>query len=217
MGAMTRTVPKPMVRIGYWPILWHIMKRYAAYGLTEFIIAGGYLADVIAEWAEGLNEYWDVRVYDTGLDAQTGGRLLSLRHELQETFCLTYGDGVADINVQALLDYHRSHTRLVTLTAVYPPARFGRIDIADDGTVIEFREKARLPVWVNGGYFVVEPRALDYIHGDVPWEFGPLEALAMNGELRAYRHKGFWKCMDTPRDWRELNELYSKGKVAWLR
>lgn len=235
----TAVRPKPMVEIGGRPLLWHIMQIYAAYGHTEFFIALGYKGEVIKQYFltyylyhhsfridlatgrvqvyNGTPENWTVHLIDTGLETQTGGRLKRLAPFLgRETFLMTYGDGVADVDLDALVAFHRRHGRLATVTAVRPPARFGGLTF-DGDRVVRFVEKSSLGEgWINGGFFVLEPGVLDYIAGDVtPFEGEPLERLAADGELMAYRHQGFWQCMDTLRDVRLLESLWQSGEAPW--
>jgi len=223
--------PKPMVEIGGQPILWHIMRLYAAAGFNEFLLALGYKSEVIKRFF--LNYYylrnsftvdlrsnevkllsadcenWVVHLHDTGLDTQTGGRLLRLADQLRDgTFLMTYGDGVASVDVEALVRFHKSHGKLATVTAVRPPSRFGGLEF-DGDHVASFSEKPQIGEgWINGGFFVLEPGVLDYLDGDATiFERAPLENLARDGQLVAYRHDGFWQCMDTLRDVRYLNGL----------
>jgi glucose-1-phosphate cytidylyltransferase len=233
--------PKPLVEIGGLPILWHIMKIYERAGLTDFIVCCGYkgymikqffadyfirVSDVTVdlgrrsiEYHSGANEEWRVTLVDTGLDTQTGGRLGRVGRLLgEETFCLTYGDGVADIDIGALLAFHRTEGRLATVTAVPSPGRFGILDIADTGRVARFHEKPHNEMgYINGGFFVFEPGVLGYLDGDATvLEHAPLERLARDGQLAAYRHHGFWKPMDTARDRRELEALWASGQRPWM-
>ncbi len=235
----TESTPKPMVDIGGSPILWHIMKIYAAYGFNEFLIALGYRPEIIKNYFlnyfylrndftidvacgavdvhEGEREDWQVHLIDTGLETQTGGRLKRLEPQLREgTFMLTYGDGVCDVDIQALVDCHRSHGKLATVTAVRPPARFGGLSFNGE-LVAEFTEKPQIGEgWINGGFFVLEPEVLDYIEDDTTiWEREPLERLADDGQLVAFRHEGFWQPMDTLRDVRLLQTLWQSGDVPW--
>jgi len=235
----TELKPKPMVEIGGRPILWHIMKGYAARGVDEFVVALGYRGEVIkryfldypylsADLTVGLKtgevtvhdrprEGWTVHLVETGLETITGGRLKRLREWIgDETFMMTYGDGVSDVDVAALLKFHRTHGRLATVTAVRPPARYGVMGL-DGQRVSVFTEKPQAGEgWVNGGYFVLEPAVLDYIAGDeTHFEREPLERLTKDGELRAYRHAGFWQSMDTLRDARLLNDLWATGRAPW--
>jgi glucose-1-phosphate cytidylyltransferase len=233
--------PKPMVEIGGKPILWHIMKIYAAHGIDEFVIAAGYkgylikeyfanyflhLADVTFDLASGTHEVltsaaepWKVTVVDTGEGTMTGGRLKRVAGELgDDTFCMTYGDCVADIDIGALVDFHRAEGRLATLTAVQPPGRFGVLALREgERAVTSFAEKPKGDGgWVNGGFFVLERDVLDYVADDsTVWETGPLEGLAANDQLAAYRHSGFWHPMDTLRDRMTLEERWAAGAAPW--
>jgi len=235
----TDSKPKPMTEIGGRPILWHIMKMYAAHGFNEFIIALGYKGEVIKRFfleyqhltsdlsiSLGTGDVtvhhrsrdpWTVHLVDTGLQTITGGRIKRLASWIgNETFMLTYGDGVADVDLVALLKFHRAHGKLATVTAVRPPARFGNLSFEGD-RVSSFTEKPQIGEgWVNGGFFVLEPRVLDYIEGDpTHWEREPLERLASEGELVAFHHEGFWQSMDTLRDVRLLNSLWESGEAPW--
>jgi glucose-1-phosphate cytidylyltransferase len=235
----TRTTPKPMVRIGEQPMLWHIMNIYAAHGFRNFLIAGGYKSEIIKEYfanyyrhnsdlfvelASGKIESadtrapdWRIGCIDTGQNTMTGGRLLRLRAHLQDsTFMVTYGDGVGDIDLAALLAFHRSHGKLASVTAVHPPARFGGMDLEQD-RVSHFAEKSPEHAgWINGGFFVFEPGVFDYIAGeDMRLEAEPLSGLADDGELMAFRHEGFWKPMDTLREKQELVSLWQDGNAPW--
>ena len=236
----TAVRPKPMVEVGGRPLLWHIMKLYAHHGFTDFGVALGYRGEVIKDYflnfhalasdlsidlASGevrccspVKEAWTVHLMDTGLHTQTGGRLRRCAAWLgQGTFLMTYGDGVADVDLGALLAFHRSHGRLATVTAVRPPARFGSLGLEADGRVGRFAEKPQTGEgWINGGFFVLEPGVIPLIEGDeVPWERDPLERLAAAGELMAYRHEGFWMPMDTLRDRTTLESLWESGKAPW--
>ena len=231
--------PKPMVEVGGRPILWHILKHYAHYGFNEFALALGYKGECIkrffleyyhldsnltvhlskgrAEAHEGKREDWVVHLVDTGTQTQTGGRLKRLTHLLgNETFMLTYGDGVSNVNFTRLLEFHRAHGKLATVTAVRPPARFGGL-VFDGDLVKEFTEKPQIGEgWINGGFFVLEPQVLDYIKGDETiFERDPLERLAKERQLAAYRHDDFWQCMDTLRDTRLLESLWDSGNAPW--
>ena len=235
----TDVKPKPMVEIGGRPILWHIMKHYSHYGFDEFVIALGHKGEVIKRYMldycslnshltvsigtgdvkvhDGQRENWDVDLVDTGASTLTGGRVLRLAPWLgQETFMLTWGDGVSDIDLHRLLEFHRSHGRLATVTAVRPTARFGHIEF--DGDVVrEFSEKPQTGEgWINGAFFVLEPGIFDYIDGDhIQIEREPMERLARDGQLMAYRHESFWQCMDTLRDKRLLESLWAEGRAPW--
>jgi glucose-1-phosphate cytidylyltransferase len=232
--------PKPMVEIGGKPILLHIMNTFSAYGINEFVLALGYKHEVVKEYFlnfyalnndvsvdlatgkakfhNGSHPDWKVHLVDTGLDTQTGGRLRRLRGwlEKEDTFMLTYGDGVADLNIQALLEFHRSHGKLATVTTVRSPARFGRIGFSGD-QVLDFYEKPENSEgWINGGYFVLNRKALDYIDGDdTIWEREPIERLTGEGELMGYRHNGFWSCMDTLKEKNILEQMWATGQAPW--
>jgi len=234
----TDATPKPMVEIGGLPILWHIMKIYAAHGFDEFLVALGYRPEVVknfflnyhhlrndltitgegkVEVHDGSREGWRTHLIDTGIDTQTGGRIKRLQAWLDDgTFMLTYGDGVADVDLAQLVEFHRGHGKLATVTAVRPPARFGGLSFEGD-LVVEFTEKPQIGEgWINGGFFVLEPDVLGYIDGDdTIWEREPLERLAEEGQLAAYRHDGFWQPMDTLRDVRLLESLWQSGDVPW--
>ncbi len=233
--------PKPLVEIGHHPILWHIMKIYSSYGFHDFIICCGYkgymikqyfadyflyASDVTFDLAANSMEVhhsrvdpWKVTLVDTGLKTMTGGRLKRVREYIgDETFCFTYGDGVSDIDLHKLIDFHRQQGVLATLTAVQPPGRFGAFTLKEDETrITQFREKIKGDgAWINGGFFVVEPEAIDYVAEDLTsWEREPLERLAREGKLAAYRHEGFWQSMDTLRDKMYLEELWNSGDPPW--
>jgi glucose-1-phosphate cytidylyltransferase len=235
----TRVMPKPMVEIGNRPILWHILKIYSIYGINEFVICCGYRGYVIKEYFANYflhmtditfdmtsnsmkvlhanAEPWIVTIVDTGENTMTGGRLKKIQKYVgEETFCMTYGDGVADVNVESLVAVHRRSGSTATLTAVQPPGRFGQLRLEDD-RVRGFEEKpAGDGGWVNGGFFVLEPAALDYIDADdCIWERRPLELMAAEEKLGVYRHRGFWHAMDTLRDKMYLEELWNAGQAPW--
>ena len=235
----TAVRPKPLVEIGGRPILWHIMQTYAASGYKEYVIALGYKGQQIKEYflnyynlerdisiqlrtgavtgTNGEREDWTVHLVDTGLHTQTGGRVKRLKDRLgDETFMLTYGDGVADIDIARLVDFHQAHGKLATITAVRPPARYGGLTFEGD-RVTRFDEKPQLGEgWVSGGFFVLEPQVMDYIAGDdTLFEREPLERLAADGQLMAYKHTGFWQGMDTLRDVRLLEDLWQRGQAPW--
>ena len=210
------TVPKPLVEIGGKPILLHVMALYAAQGLSRFVLLLGHGADQIRAAMAKLPSGWEVECVDTGLDTPTGGRVARASDHLRAgTFCLTYADGVADIDLSALIEFHRAHGRAATMTVVRPTNPWGVARVAGDGRVGGFEEKPRLDAWVNGGFLVMEPRALDSIGAEDVLERGPLESLATAGELFAYRHDGFWDCMDTYKDTLLLNELWQRGEAPW--
>lgn len=234
--------PKPMIEIGEKPILWHIMKHYSAHGLNEFVICAGYKAyfikeyfadyflhnsDVTFNFCDGDNsmevhtnktEPWKVTIVDTGLNTMTGGRVKRVARYLNdETFMLTYGDGVSDINISKLLERHKTSGKLATITTVDVGQRFGVLDIEEDGQISDFREKSDDDgAVINGGFMVLEPGVLNYIDGDETiFERGPLENIAKDGQLMSYHHKGFWHCMDTQRDKEKLEDLWVSGKAPW--
>lgn len=239
LSEYTETIPKPMVTIGGRPILWHIMRSYAHYGHKDFYLALGYKAEVIKEYFlhyRSLNADftvdlssgavdshhtddtdWRVTLVHTGLESMTGGRVKRLKPFIgNEPFMLTYGDGVANVDLGALLDFHRSHGKLVTISAVHPSARFGELEMVNK-RVVAFEEKPQTGQgWVNGGYFIIQPEFFDLIEGDKTiLEREPLEKAAEMGELMAYKHEGYWQCMDTKRDRDYLEELWESGKALW--
>ena len=230
--------PKPMIEIGGRPILWHIMKMYSSHGINEFVICCGYKGYVIKEYFANYflhmsdvtidmtnnsievhhkkAEPWRVTLVDTGDITQTGGRLKRVANYLDDDFCMTYGDGVGSVDISALLSFHKKHGKLATMTAVQPPGRFGALEI--DGTQINsFLEKPQGDGgWINGGFFVLNPKALDLVESDdIIWERQPLESLARDGQLQSFFHSGFWQPMDTLRDKNHLEELWASGKAPW--
>ena len=233
-------MPKPMIEIGGKPILWHIMNIYGSQGMNEFIVAAGYKSEYIKNYFlnfyalnndifidlsngktvvhDGKQPDWKVHIVDTGLHTQTGGRIKRLEQWLGEdqTFMLTYGDGLCDVSIRDLLDFHRSHGKLATVTTVLPPGRFGRI-VLDETRVSMFNEKPEAEQgWINGGFFVLERKVLDYIQGDETiWEREPLEMLSRDEQLMGYRHRGFWSCMDTLKEKNILEEFWQIGKAPW--
>lgn len=233
--------PKPMLEIGGKPILWHIMKEYSYYGFHDFVICCGYKQHVIKEWFadyylnnsdvtfdfrnnnnmtihNNVAEPWKVTLVDTGLDTMTGGRIKRVQKYIgDETFMLTYGDGVCAVNIQELLEFHKSHGKIATLTAVSLGQRFGVLNVSEDGTIDSFREKSNDDgSRINGGYMVLEPAIFDYIKGDeTVFEKEPLEIIAAKGELKAYLYDGYWQCMDTKREMDWLNDLWNTGKAPW--
>ncbi len=236
----TNSKPKPMVEIGGKPILWHIMKMYSKHGINDFIICCGYKGYVIKEYFANYyihqsdvtfnlennqvtihkerSEPWKVTLVDTGDNTMTGGRLARVKNFLkdEEAFCFTYGDGVSDINISALIEFHTNHQKKATLTGVLPPGRFGAIDIKDS-SVISFNEKPKGDgAFINGGFFVLSPQVIDLIENDNSiWENEPLSKLAEDGELMVYKHEGFWQPMDTLRDKKYLNNLWEDGNADW--
>lgn len=232
--------PKPMVQIGNFPILWHILKIYSAHGIHDFILCAGYRGYLIKEYFanyflhqsdvtfdlkdnrmevhEKRTEPWRVTIVDTGDDSMTGGRLKRVARYLDDgPFCMTYGDGVGDVDITALIAFHRAHGRKATLTAVQPSGRFGALNLEDGDRVASFQEKPRGDgAWINGGFFVLDPSVVDYVAGDATiWEREPMERLAAEGQMRAFKHEGFWQPMDTLRDKQKLEELWEAGKAPW--
>jgi len=213
MREQGETVPKPLVEIGGRPILWHVMSLYAGQGFERFLLLTGNGAGKVQKFAADLP--WDVTCLDTGAETPTGGRVHRAREELnEETFCLTYADGVADIDLRTLLDFHRERGAAATITVVQPVNPWGVAELEGD-RVTGFHEKPKLESWVNGGFMVMEPRALDYMGEDDVLERAPLERLARENELAAFRHTGFWDCMDTYKDTLLLNELWDRGEAPW--
>jgi glucose-1-phosphate cytidylyltransferase len=214
----THSIPKALVEIGGRPILWHVIRIYAAQGLRRFVLLTGYLGDQIVEYTR--NEKWpeqvEIECVDTGVDTPTGGRikLASERFE-DKAFCATYADGVADLDLPALLRFHRDHGDDATVTVVRPLSQFGIAELDDRGRVAGFQEKPRLDHWVNGGFFVFEPSVLDYLTEASVLEQDPLKRLAAEGHLHGYRHEGFWDCMDTYKDAVTLNDLWAGGAAPW--
>ena len=212
--------PKPMIEIGGKPILWHIMKIYASHGINDFVVCCGYKAEIIREYFESFDsEKWNIQLVDTGLDTMTGGRIKRIESYLDDTFCLTYGDGVSDVDISKLIAFHKSKNTIATLTAIHPPERFGVLNISDD-FVTEFHEKhSGESSWVNGGFFVFEPSILDYLQGGDPTilERKPLETLAQEKKLSAFKHNGFWYPMDTLRDKKYLEELWESNGAPWKK
>jgi glucose-1-phosphate cytidylyltransferase len=213
----TESVPKALVEIGGRPILWHVIQIYSAQGFERFLLATGYMGEAVAEFAAAERWPQGVRVecVDTGLDTPTGGRVAKLADRLQrETFCATYADGVADVDLEALLDFHRDQGALATVTVVRPNLQWGVAEL-DGDAVAGFVEKPRSEHWINGGFFCFEPGVLDYLDPGSVLEREPLERLAADGELRAFRHEGFWDCMDTYKDAVVLNDLWTGGRAPW--
>lgn len=236
-------VPKPMIEIGGKPILWHIMKEYSYYGFNEFIICCGYMQNVIKQWFadyylynsdvtfdftdnnkmtvhNNVSEPWKVTLVDTGLDTMTGGRIKRIQKYVgDETFMMTYGDGVSDINIQELLDFHKKQGKIVTLTAASLEQRFGVLDIDDGNLITSFREKSTDDgSKINAGYMVLEPAVFDYIEGDETiFERGPMDKLVEEGQLAAYKFDGYWQCMDTKREKTKLEALWESGKAPWKK
>jgi glucose-1-phosphate cytidylyltransferase len=214
----TRSIPKPLVEIGGRPILWHVIQLYAVQGFRRFVLCTGYKGELIEAfaasyaWPDGVQ----VQCVDTGLETPTGGRIARVaEHVGPGTFCATYADGVADIDFARLLDFHDDHGRLATMTVVRPELQFGVTEMGEDGVVSGFREKPRSEHWINGGFFCFEPGVLDYLTESSVLEREPLEGLAADGQLHAFRHTGFWDCMDTYKDAVLLNDLWASGDPPW--
>ncbi len=242
MSEYTELVPKPMIEIGQKPILWHIMRMYSHFGYKDFCVALGYKAEIIkkyfldyhlnnvdfsidlssgkTETLKQFSENWNINLIDTGLNTMTGGRLKRLKEYIDpdQPFLMTYGDGVSNVDINKLVEFHKSHQKLVTMTAVRPPARFGELDLKN-GKVNSFIEKPQLDQgWINGGFFVIEPKFLEYIEGDeIMLEREPLEKATEEGELMAFEHEGFWQCMDTKRDYQFLEKLWSNDEAPWKK
>lgn len=240
LSEYTGVIPKPMVPIGGRPIIWHIMKYYAKFGFNDFVIALGYKSEVIKEYflnyktlnsdfkvdlktgeIQQLNDEsldWNVTLVDTGKDTMTGGRIKRLQHILgNEEFLLTYGDGLSDVDLNELLKHHKQNNNMVTLTAVRPAARFGELELSESGTVESFQEKPQMQDgWINGGFFVVNPSFLNYVSGDHEMlEREPLDRIVKEGKLGAFKHNGFWQCMDTKRDHEALEKIWAQGPIPW--
>ena len=209
--------PKPMIEIGGMPIIWHIMKIYSSYNISDFVICCGYKGEQIKEYFTNFNsETWDIELVDTGLDTMTGGRLKRIQSHIDDTFCVTYGDGLGNIDINNLISFHREKKSTATLTAVHPPERFGVLSLNDD-YVTEFHEKhSGESSWINGGFFVFEPEIFDYLDDDMTvLEKFPLETLAKENKLTAFKHTGFWYPMDTLREKKYLEDLWSSGNPPW--
>ncbi|QWD64380.1 glucose-1-phosphate cytidylyltransferase [Polynucleobacter sp. MWH-UH2A] len=242
LSEYTDLIPKPMVTVGGMPIIWHIMKTYSNFGFNDFCIALGYKAEIIKDYFLNFKKLnsdfsinlgsgevkllqedpvgWNVTLIDTGASTMTGGRLKRMKKYIgNETFMVTYGDGVANINIQELVNFHKSHGKMVTVTAVRPSARFGELNIDELGNVRSFKEKPQMHQgWINGGFFVCEPSLLDLIEDDsVMLEHEPLEVASKKGELIAFKHSGYWQCMDTKRDQDLLNSQFNGGDPPWHR
>lgn len=237
----TTLKPKPMVQIGNFPIIWHIMKIYSSYGINDFVICCGYKGNVIKEYFHNYllassdvtfdfvsnshqihthkAEPWNISLVDTGEKTMTGGRLKAVWDYIkdEEDFCFTYGDGVANVDISALINFHKSHGKLATLTAARPSGRFGALDIDENNCVMSFNEKKDGEgIWINGGFFILKPQVISRIEDDqTSWELEPLSGLAQDEELVAYKHEGFWQPMDTLHEKKLLNELWEKGEAPW--
>ena len=219
LSEYTDTIPKPMVQIGKKPILHHIMQLYANYGYKDFYVALGYKGDVIKKYFNNVNSDWKINLIDTGTSSMTGGRVKRLQKIIgQETFMLTYGDGLSDININDLVSFHKNHGKMVTISAVRPPARFGALKLKDS-EVVSFKEKSQLTEsWINGGFFVMEPNFFEMLSSDkTVLEKEPLEKVASMKELVAFKHEGFWQCMDHKLDKDLLDEMCNKKEAPWIK
>lgn len=220
LGGNGAGLPKPLVPIGGMPILWHVMKGYSYYGFREFVLCLGYGSEPIRECVRagplGASTDWVIDCVDTGLETQTGGRLKAVEHLAdRSTMLVTYADGVADLDIRRVLEFHRSHGRIGTVTSVNPTSPFGELAIDDDGLVTDFLEKPRLKRWINGGFFVFEPEFFGYLRADSVLEHEPLQSLVRDRQLAGFKHTGFWCCMDTYKDTLLLNELWSQQRPPW--
>jgi len=220
-------IPKALFKIGEDPLILHLFRLYRHFGLGDFILSLGYLSEEFGKFFEvDINDSGStglshpialdgfnigLELIDTGINTNTGGRVSKLRDRIDDTFCVTYGDGLADVDLSRLIEFHKRHGKIATLTAVNPVSNFGLLDLDDDGSVTRFREKPKLKEWINGGFFVFEPEIFDYLDDNCVLEKAPFEHLAADGQLNAYRHEGFWKCMDTFKDNVELNEIWENG------
>ena len=216
-GEETHLKPKPMIEIGGKPILWHILKFYSAHKINEFVICCGYKGNVIKEYFSKLDSaLWNIELVDTGIDTMTGGRIKRIQNHIDDTFCLTYGDGLSNVDINSLISFHKEKKSLATLTAIHPPERFGVLELSEE-YVTEFHEKHRgQSSWINGGFFVFDPGIFDYINDDTTiLERAPLETLAKEKKLTAFKHNGFWHSMDTLRDKNNLENLWNSKKAPW--
>ena len=214
----TKTIPKPMIKIGKKPILEHIINYYVKFGFKDFIIAGGYKFSVIKNYFKKKKKFVNIKVIDTGLSSLTGKRLFKLKKELNDTFMLTYGDGLSNVNIKKLIKFHKKHKKKITMTAVHPPARFGELEI-NKNLVKKFEEKPQLQKgWINGGFFVIEPEFINFIgNKNVMLERSPLNKAVKSKNLMAYKHTGFWFCIDTLRDKNLLETMIKNKKSPWLK
>lgn len=211
-------MPKALIPIGGQPIIWHLLNVYARHGIQDFVLCLGHLGEEIAAYFDRLDHPWSVQCVDTGKETNTGGRLRRVAPLLEgeRDFFVTYGDGLANIDLDSLLSFHRSHGRCGTITTVHPHSNFGIVDVADDGRIERFREKPVLREWINGGFFVFRPAIFDVLNDESTLEREPFEILAGQGELMAFRHEGFWKCMDTFKDNLEFEQLWQSG-APWTK
>ena len=217
----TQTKPKTMVEIGNKPIIYHLIKIFESYGFKSFFLAAGYKKEILIEYFQKEKFNLKIKVVDTGDDSMTGGRVLRLKNYLQDykEFILTYGDGLSDINLNQLLKFHYQHNKIVTITAVHPPARFGELEIDNKSNVLKFEEKPQIKTgWINGGFFVLNKKIFNYIDNDKTiFERDPIEKLVKANQISAFKHEGFWKCMDTLRDKNFLNNMWNNGNAPWKK
>lgn len=218
LGEHGVAVPKALIHIGEKPVIWHLMNIYARHGVTEFVLCLGHLGNSIRKWFDENRTPWKIVMVDTGSDTETGGRLYSVRDQVVDeiAFCVTYGDGLSDVNIKDLVDFHLAHGKTATVTSVHPISNFGLMDISDTGRVTGFREKPKLKEWVNGGFFVFGQAIFDYLDEDCTLERQPFESMSNAGQMMAFRHDGFWKCMDTYKDSLEFAELWQNG-APWIK
>lgn len=214
----TEAIPKPLVEIGGKPILQHIMRTYSYYGYNDFILCLGYKGDKIREYFnQNNNETWNIEFVDTGLDTNTGGRIKKIEKYIEtDNFLATYADGLSDINIKELIEYHKKHGKIATMTCTYLRSNFGIVSINNDNVVVGFKEKPFVNMWMNGGFFIFNKKIFNYLEENSILEGHPMEQLAKDRELVAFKHKGFWEGMDTYKDTRMLNEAFNKGKAKWM-
>ncbi len=217
LGEHGINVPKALIEIGGKPLLWHILKYYSHFGLNDFVLCLGYLGSEIHAYFEANPANWNITFADTGLDTNTGGRIKSIKTHIgeDEDFCVTYGDGLANVSLSSLLKFHQKHQKIATLTAVNPRSQFGVLHLDAENSVTEFQEKPLLREWINGGFFVFNRRIFDYLNDDSILEREPFEQLAREREVIAFKHEGFWKCLDTYKDNLEFNQLWDDNEAAW--
>ena len=217
LGEHGINVPKALIEIGGKPMLWHLLKLYAHFGLHDFVLCLGYLGAEIKAYFEAHPGDWQITFAETGLDTNTGGRLKRIKNYLgdDENFCVTYGDGLANIALPSLLQFHQAHGKIVTLTAVNPRSQFGVLKLDDENAVTEFQEKPLLNEWINGGFFIFNRRIFDYLADDSILEREPFERLSNERQVMAFKHSGFWKCLDTYKDHLEFNQLWDEGNAEW--
>ncbi len=217
LGEHGLNIPKALIEIGDKPVLWHLLKIYSHFGLRDFVLCLGYLGEEIKKYFSNLDEDWRITFADTGLNTNTGGRIKRVENLIgkDEIFCVTYGDGLANVNLPELLAFHQSHGKIASLTAVNPLSQFGLLKIDDRNVVTEFQEKPLLNEWINGGFFVFNRRIFSYLEENSILEREPFEQLASKHQIMAFKHQGFWKCLDTYKDHLEFNQLWDEGQADW--